>query len=711
MTLRSLLLITACSGALATQMAQAEDWIPSYSLYGTPGLIEMPTARALPDGQMSATVSNLATHTRTSLTFQVTPRLTGTFRYTRMPNLDFNTPTYFDRSLDLQYRLLDESDWRPAVAIGLRDFLGTGASSSEYVVASKTFGPRLQVTGGLGWGQMGARNGFSNPLASLFGDGLRDREPFEFDASTGGTIKDGQLFHGDAAFFGGIEYTLTDSIRLMAEYSSDMYQVVQPGNAQGHLFEQRSPFSFGVNYSPRPSMQFGAYYVNGAELGVSATFIIDPQSPYAIAGVDTVPLPVGQPNAAAASSWQAGPAYDSTIIAPLSFAMEEQGLILRGVETQGQTMRVRYENPRFRSEAQAMGRAARILSQLAPAGVTTFMLEPETHGVPKSQLVVGRADLVALENELGAAAQLRDRVIVRDAGDSAALTEAPSDAPRFGWAIAPYFGYTLFGAGERLQYQVGLSATASYDLAPNLFLEGQIRQRIAGNEERAELTDPAPDETDVPVVRRDVGNYMLSTSPELHHLTLTHYGRLTPDVYTRVTGGYLERMYGGVSGELLWKPADSRFGLGAEITYAVKRDESGLGFQDYETTTGFVSAYYEFNGDFVARLDVGRFLAGDWGGTLSLEREFPNGWRVGGYVTVTDMPYDDYGEGSFDKGLLVTVPVDWLIGVPTREIRSTRLQSLTRDGGQRVDLGDGLYSMIRDAHEKDLDDSWGRFWK
>ncbi|OZB12783.1 MAG: hypothetical protein B7X55_13915 [Rhodobacterales bacterium 34-62-10] len=37
----------------------------------------------------------------------------------------------FDRSFDLQYKLVDEGRVRPAVAIGLRDFIGTGLFSGE----------------------------------------------------------------------------------------------------------------------------------------------------------------------------------------------------------------------------------------------------------------------------------------------------------------------------------------------------------------------------------------------------------------------------------------------------------------------------------------------------------------------------------------------------------------------------------------------------
>lgn len=700
MTTRIFYLATASAAAITLASgAFADGWTPSRTLYGMPGLIEMPNARAFDDGQLSFTLGQVAGHTRGTAAFQITDRLTGAFRYTRMPDLEDGSGMYLDRSIDLQYQLTDENGMVPAIAVGVRDLLGNGLYGAEYIVASKTFGSRLQASAGIGWGQLAGRNSFSSP----FGGGPRA------DIALEGAPR--QFFNGDAAFFGGLEYTIAPSWRVMAEYSSDRHMAVQPDDSLAPLFEQKTPFNFGVSYSPRESMQFGAYVLGGTTYGLSATFVVNPQTPYAMQGADSVPVPVGQPDMSAAGTWQAGPGYDAQVVAPLSFAMKEQGLMLRGVQTTGSTMRVRYVNSRYRAEAQAMGRLARILSQVAPAGVTQFVLEPEVNGVAKSQLVISRADLVALENELGAAEQLRSRVVIRDGQSSEGLSPAPREGSRLAWGIAPFFDFSFSGPNDELRYQLGLKASVDYAFSDSLKFSAEVRQRLYGNGEHYDVASLPVGATPLPVVRRDGGNYMLSSSPELHHLTLTHYGKLAPNVFTRVTGGYLERMYGGISGEVLWKPAGSQFGLGAELSYAVKRDETGLGFQDYSAVTGIVSAYYEFDGDMVARLDLGRYLAGDWGGTLAVEREFPNGWVIGGYVTVTDSPFESDGEASFEKGVHVTIPVDWLIGTPTKDTRGFSLSSPSWDGGQRVETGTPLYDYVRDAHAKDLDDSWGRFWK
>ncbi len=148
----------------------------TYTLYGVPGLIEMPSAIGAPDGEISGTVGYFGTEIRNSFTFQITPRLSGTFRYAGIDDYAPNYDVFYDRSFDLSYRFTDEGDLMPMLAIGMRDVLGTGVYASEYIVATKTISDSIRVTGGLGWGRLGTYNGFGNPLGFL-GEEWRERPP------------------------------------------------------------------------------------------------------------------------------------------------------------------------------------------------------------------------------------------------------------------------------------------------------------------------------------------------------------------------------------------------------------------------------------------------------------------------------------------------------------------------------------------------------
>jgi hypothetical protein len=179
-----------------------------------------------------------------------------------------------------------------------------------------------------------------------------------------------------------------------------------------------------------------------------------------------------------------------------------------------------------------------------------------------------------------------------------------------------------------------------------------------------------------------------------------------------VTVGYLERMYGGLSAELLWRPVNSRLALGAEINYARQREfDMGLGFRDYGVVTGHVSAYYDMANGYHVQIDAGRYLAGDWGATLSIDREFRNGWRVGAFMTLTDVSTQDFGEGSFDKGIRFSIPVTWFTGQPSRQSVGTTIRPITRDGGARLGVPDRLYERVRDGHLGNIDDQWAQVWR
>ncbi len=96
---------------------------------------------------------------------------------------------------------------------------------------------------------------------------------------------------------------------------------------------------------------------------------------------------------------------------------------------------------------------------------------------------------------------------------------------------------------------------------------------------------------------------------------------------------------------------------------------------------------------------------------MSVDREFANGWKVGAYATMTNVPASSFGEGSFDKGIRISVPLSHFLGKPTTKVYDAKIQSLSRDGGARVKVDNRLYQNVRDYHRPDLEKSWGRFWR
>jgi hypothetical protein len=149
-----------------------------------------------------------------------------------------------------------------------------------------------------------------------------------------------------------------------------------------------------------------------------------------------------------------------------------------------------------------------------------------------------------------------------------------------------------------------------------------------------------------------------------------------------------------------------------EANYVKQRDYDMLfGFRNYSVATGHVSAYYDLGNGFQAQVDAGRYLAGDWGATFGLDREFANGWKLGAFFTLTDVSAADFGEGSFDKGIRISIPFSWLIGQDNRSGFGTTLRPITRDGGARLSVDGRLYPLVREYHTRDLYEQRGRFWR
>ena len=159
---RALICSVACLGLASA--AYADDALVR-SDYGSPGVIEMPSARMAPDGALSLGASFLRNIQHYNVSFQATPWLEADFRYSGLSHYSLDFPVYYDRSFAFKARLWDETDVFPAVALGLNDIVGTGIYSGEYVVASKSLGD-FDATLGMGWGRLGSTALFHNPIAS-----------------------------------------------------------------------------------------------------------------------------------------------------------------------------------------------------------------------------------------------------------------------------------------------------------------------------------------------------------------------------------------------------------------------------------------------------------------------------------------------------------------------------------------------------------------
>ena len=138
----------------------------------------------------------------------------------------------------------------------------------------------------------------------------------------------------------------------------------------------------------------------------------------------------------------------------------------------------------------------------------------------------------------------------------------------------------------------------------------------------------------------------------------------------------------------------------------------GFGHYDYQVATGHASLYWDTGWYGIeTQLSAGRYLAGDWGGTLAVYAALRQ--RLGGgRLCHQDRRHaEDFGEGSFAKGLTLSIPLRWATPFETRQTINGNVTSLANNGGAFLNIQNRLYPIVRDLDRNRLEQNWGAFWQ
>ena len=130
--------------------------IPSYSNYGTLGLYSSQMLDFIKRVQLPSH-GLICNHTCGSVLAYPFDWFEASFQYTDVNNYLYSPykefgggQSYKDKGFDAKFRILKESTWTPAVALGFRDLGGTGLFSSEFIVATKRI-RNIDLSIGAGW--------------------------------------------------------------------------------------------------------------------------------------------------------------------------------------------------------------------------------------------------------------------------------------------------------------------------------------------------------------------------------------------------------------------------------------------------------------------------------------------------------------------------------------------------------------------------------
>ena len=684
-------LLIVLSSLFLDPAAASDKQRVSVGNFGLPGIVDLPTAQRFPDGELVVTQQLHSSLARTGLAFQALPRVGVAFRYSGHGvngGMAYGRINH-DRSFDAHISIIDEGKFLPAISIGLRDFIGTGWYSSEYFVGTKTVGD-LELTVGIGFGRLNGKNAFSNPLKAL-SSRFEKRDTNDF--GKGGTLGTVNWFHGDASTFYGLRYQIGDKISIAAEYTQDIM------SRENSYLNVESPWNWSVEYRLNDYLSLSAQYLHGTQASVTGHVTINPNRPPVLGGKELAPVPM---RLRSGSSFVVNRSDEQIIRKVLRADLFE----IHELNISKENVIVVVTNTKFRSTSQAVGRIAstlqRFTSNTVKVAYISFRsgdLQTASYRVNLNKITeeqfapqtstIGQASIVAIDSRVQSTSENKRHFI---------------------WGIGPYVEHRLFNPDMPLSAETGIEIAVGYKIAPGLKLSTAIRKSVLTN-----LTDNKRLDSGslLPKVHSSWPLYdQEGQSGHIHSLTLSNVKNLAPGLYGRIHAGLLEPFFAGFGGEILYKPAQWPIGIGIDIHRVRQRDyDMRFNLLDYETTIGHVSFYYDAGGMFDIEVNAGRYLAGDRGITTTISRKFGSGWEIGGYATITDVPFDTFGEGSFDKAIYVSLPIDWIISSPNRTKRRLTIRPITRDGGANLVSARQLNRQIEESQNASFKREIGRLWK
>lgn len=690
-----LLSLLSLSVAYACQLQAATypDPIgPSQSDFGGTGLLQVPNARIAEEGEFSLNYRDNDQYRFYSASIALFPWLEATLRYSDVRTRLYSNQSgfsgdqsYKDKAFDLKLRLWEEGYWLPNVAIGTRDLGGTGLFDSEYLVASKAWGA-FDFTLGIGWGYLGNSGNITNPFCRASEKYCQRRETF----GSAGSVSVDQMFKGPAAIFGGVEYqTPWQPLRLKLEYEGNNYQ----GDFAGRL-EQRNKVNVGAVYRLTNWAEVNASYERGNTFMFGVT-LRNNFNQFSQAKTDSKPpayQPVSQPELL----------QHSVVASQLTDLKYNAGFDAPELQIKGDTLYASGEQFKYRHTQEGVDRANLIMINNLPRQINTLSVTQKRHNLPQ---VTTETNVASLRQQLegyplGYEQKLNQRRI--DPVDPGKTEQGYfMEKGRLNYNLSPVLNQSFGGPESFYMYQAGVMGNADYWLTDHLVVAGGVFANLINNYDKFNY-DGNPADSSLPRVRTHIRDYV-ENDIYINNAQANYFGYLGHGFYGQLYGGYLETMYGGAGGEVLYRPLDSNWAIGFNANYVRQRDWNNMmRFADYTVATGHLTGYWQpgFLDDVQIKLSVGQYLAKDKGGTVDISKRFDSGVTVGAYATMTNVSADEYGEGDFTKGFYVSVPMDLFTTSPTRGNAQINWTPLTRDGGQMLGRQYQLYDMTEERSLK-----------
>lgn len=616
----------------------------------------------------------------------------ASYQYVDLNNAFYSTVSAFsgsqslkDKSFDAKFRLLQESDFLPQIAVGFRDLAGTGIFGAEFLVASKLVSKNLDLTLGIGWGTMSGQR-IENPLAKI-----SDRFVYRNDTlGEGGKLSIDNYFSGSAGYFAGIEYTLPNfhSLAIKLEYDGTDYDAegVNPRPTQ------ESNINLGIVFPTSKSLSYKLGFIRGSTVsfGFSLKLGLSKRSSH---------LKTKQP-----------PVQNSKIVklvtsrsnsnlykASLKYLSDEQ-LYLQNAQINNDELTVVISQSKYRNPVISAGRTLNILDQISPPSIKKIRVSEINGGIGIYSMGVNR-ELYSRGKRQNLSPKSIEMLEVKPFlyKDDQYEFNPLAKYPAFFHSIGPDLRSQIGGPDGFFFGDLKLSSKSELLFSRNFSVVSVLSYGLYDNMDSLKLESDSV----LPHVRTDIVKYLRNSRAfSIERVQLNKYGQLSPSIFYKLSGGIFEAMFSGAGGEILYKPFDENYAIGLEAWAVTQRDyDQMFSHRKYSTTTGHISLYYkEPITNVTFRLKGGRFLAEDSGVSYEFWRVFDSGFRLGAFFTFTDISFVEFGEGSFDKGFYFQVPLEIFSNRDSKRNFGWGLRPLTRDGGASLIHSHPLWGVTNSSH-------------
>ncbi len=660
--------------------------IAGASLTGQTGLISMPDGRIGKDGSLRFGLSNSSPYTALWGSISLFPRFELSGRYTRIngvsgfeDNDDFGD--YKDKAFDAKLILLKETTYRPNIAVGQQDFLGTNLFASKYLAISKKIS-NIDLT--LGYGNKRI-------------DGL----------------------------FGGLRYTPSryQNFSLIAEYDAYDY-ANDPRAGQSTAGSRNRGVGYGLEY------RFGwigsqLAYQDGQIL--ANLFLSIPLMRREFVPKIEEPAPYTKKSQ---YHHDVSTQESATYYQKLLKALEQQGFKNVHLIVSKNQVEVSLTHTRISLMGRAIGRAARTILLLGPSTLKTIKVTYTVNDL--AVLTYTLNDLVILDGYLTENKTWQELESTIDIEYS-----QPSDLYKFAeknritldqddsnnFDVNTKFGdeghVISFKAENNLlsklsfvplnmrfffndpsgafHYDIFATAKYSQHFWPGWFLNAAARLTIT--EDVSDVTRPSS--SLLPHVRSNIAAYQREGDRlRMERLFINKYFQPKQRVYSRISMGYYDEMYAGLGGQTLYLPEKDHWAVDLSVDWVKQRQPgTNFAFIKYKTTTVIGSLHYRIPRYGVTVTSrIGRFLAKDRGVRLELKRRFRSGIEAGVWYTYTngnDITSPGTPESPYyDKGIFLSVPLGSMLTEDTQARSDMSLSAWTRDVGQMVESPGDLYRLM-----------------